>query len=281
MIFLQAKAQSLTHFEKIMETLVEQGTHLGLTLLKAVVIYIVGKFIINLINKVVHRLLARKNVDPSIRSFLGSLINALMLILLIISIVGVLGIQTTSFAALLASAGVAIGMAFSGNLSNFAGGIIILMIKPFKVGDYINAQGMEGTVEEIQIFHTLLNTPGNVRVYIPNGALSSGVVSNYNVDERRIEWIFGVDFGTDFSKIKEEVLNILKKDDRILQTPAPFIALKEMDAATMNLVVRVWVKDSDYSDVYFNINKTVYESINQKDSTPAISKVTVHLGNKT
>lgn len=152
----------------------------------------------------------KRDIDPSVKSFVGSLVNVVLTILLIISVVGALGVQTTSFAALLASAGVAVGMALSGNLANFAGGLIILLFKPFKVGDYIEAQGTGGTVKEIQIFHTILSTPDNKMVYIPNGSLSSGAVTNFSRQTtRRVDWTFGVDYGEDYDKVKEVIQTIL------------------------------------------------------------------------
>ncbi|OJU54577.1 MAG: mechanosensitive ion channel protein MscS, partial [Bacteroidales bacterium 45-6] len=195
--------------EKILSTLTDEGTSLGLSLLKALVIFFIGRYIIKLVNKIVRKLLSKQNIAPAVRTFVGSLINIVLIVMLIVSVIGALGIQTTSFAALIASAGVAIGMALSGNLSNFAGGLIILLFKPFKIGDYISSSTLGGTVVEIQIFHTILNTPDNVRVHIPNGLLSSGYINNYSVEKRRIEWTFGVDYGADFEKVKETILDVL------------------------------------------------------------------------
>ena len=163
---------------RVLDSLVEQGAALGWTLIKALLVFIVGRFLISMINKLVQRVLLKRKIDPSIKTFVGSLIHIILMILLIISVVGALGVQTASFAALLASAGVAIGMALSGNLSNFAGGLIILIFKPYKVGDFIEAQGLSGTVREIQIFHTVLTTTDNKVIYIPNGSLSSSAVVN-------------------------------------------------------------------------------------------------------
>ena len=150
--------------------------------------------------------MSKRDIDPSVKTFVGSLVNVSLTILLIISVVGALGVQTTSFAALLASAGVAVGMALSGNLSNFAGGLIILLFKPYKVGDYIEAQGVGGTVKEVQMFHTVLGTVDNKVIYIPNGSLSSGVVTNFsNQTTRRVDWTFGVEYGSDYEKVKQVI----------------------------------------------------------------------------
>ena len=196
---------------------------------------------------------------------------------MIISVVGALGVQTTSFAALLASAGVAVGMALSGNLANFAGGLIILLFKPFKVGDYIEAQGTGGTVKEIQIFHTILATPDNKMVYIPNGSLSSGAVTNFSRQTtRRVDWTFGVDYGEDYDKVKAVIETIIARDSRILTDPAPFIALHALADSSVNIVVRVWVESPNYWEVYFGINQAVYATFNEKGINFPFPQLTVH-----
>lgn len=259
------------------QTLISQASQLGLAIIKAVIIFIVGRFLIRLLNKFVYRLLSKRNIDPSVRTFAGSLVNVTLMILLIISVVGALGVQTTSFAALLASAGVAIGMALSGNLSNFAGGLIILIFKPYKVGDYIESQGVSGSVKEIQIFHTVLNTPDNKIIYIPNGSLSSSAVINYSYQTtRRVEWTFGVEYGTDYEKVKGLLEEIIQKDMRILADPAPQVALNQLADSSVNFVVRVWVKSGDYWDVFFDINKNVYQTFNEAGINFPFPQLTVH-----
>ena len=169
-------------------------------------------------------------------------------------------------------------MALSGNLQNFAGGLSILLFRPYKVGDYIDAStGASGTVKAIQIFHTILITPDNKMVYVPNGAMSSGVITNYsNLDTRRIEWNFGVDYGEDFEKVEKILRNIIKADQRILTAPAPFIELGELAASSVNIKVRVWVKSSDYWDVFFYMNQTVYATFNKEGINFPFPQLTVH-----
>lgn len=250
---------------------------LGVTLLKALLVFIVGRLVISLLNRLVRKILSRRNIDPSVKTFVGSLVNVLLIVLLAVSIVAILGIETTSFAALLASAGVAVGMALSGNLSNFAGGLIILLFKPFKVGDYIEGQGESGTVREIQIFHTILTTPDNKVVYIPNGALSGGAITNYSREPlRRVDWTFGVDYGEDYQKVKGVISSIIAHDARILQEPAPFVALHALADSSVNVVVRVWVASADYWDVYFDINQAVYETFNREGIDFPFPQLTVH-----
>ena len=263
--------------ELILKRLFEEGSQLGITLVKALIVFLVGRILINMLNKLVRRILARRQIDPSIRTFASSLVNVVLTILLIVSVVGALGVQTTSFAALLASAGVAIGMALSGNLSNFAGGLVILLFKPYKVGDYIEAQGSGGVVREIQIFHTVLTTPDNKAIYIPNGSLSSGMVTNFSREQtRRVDWVFGVEYGSDFEQVKQCLLRILEADDRILKDPQPFIVLGALAESSVNLTVRVWVKSADYWDVYFQTIETVYTTFNKEGIGFPFPQLTVH-----
>ena len=214
------------HTDLIIEKLIDMCISAGKNILIAIIVYIVGRFLISLIQRVMGNMLSRRKVEISIQTFLKSLVSILLNVLLIVSVVGALGINTTSFAALLASAGVAIGMALSGNLQNFAGGLIILFFKPYKVGDWIEAQNVSGSVTAIQIMHTLVTTADNKVVYIPNGAMSSGVITNYSrLDTRRVEWIVGVDYGEDIDKVKSVVNELIQKDNRILKEPAPVICL--------------------------------------------------------
>lgn len=266
--------------ESFISSLIEQGSHLGWTIIKAIIVFLVGRFVIKMINKLVRRILTKRDFDPSVKTFMGSLVNVTLMILLIISVVGALGVQTTSFAALLASAGVAVGMALSGNLSNFAGGLIILLFKPYKVGDYIESQGVGGTVKEIQIFHTILLTADNKNIFIPNGSLSSGIVTNIGKEPtRRVEWTFGVEYGSDYEHVKGVIESVLAQDARILGDPAPFIALSALADSSVNVVVRAWVKSSDYWGVYFETNKAIYATFNAEGIGFPFPQLTVHQAN--
>ena len=271
---LLAAVEASSKLEEAIRSLVEHGSQLGFTIIKALIVFLVGRLVINLLNKLVRKILSKRDIDPSVKTFVGSLVNVSLTILLIISVVGALGVQTTSFAALLASAGVAVGMALSGNLSNFAGGLIILLFKPYKVGDYIEAQGVGGTVKEVQMFHTVLGTVDNKVIYIPNGSLSSGVVTNFsNQTTRRVDWTFGVEYGSDYEKVKQVIESVLAKDSRILSEPAaPFIALTALADSSVNVVVRV----SDYWGVYFDINKNIYATFNEVGIGFPFPQLTVH-----
>lgn len=272
-----AQAKGVDKLSLVTQQLIDSGIQVGGHILKAVVVFIIGRFLVRLLNRLVARLMEKRDIDVSIKTFVKSLVNILLTVLLIVVVVGALGMDTTSFAALLASAGVAIGMALSGNLQNFAGGLIILLFKPYKVGDLVEAQGVTGTVKEIQIFHTILTTADNKVIYIPNGSLSSGVVTNYSDREtRRVEWIFGVDYGEDYNKVEQVVRQILSSEKRILLDPAPFVALHALDASSVNVVIRVWVKSGDYWGVYFDVNQAVYKTFNEKGINFPFPQLTVH-----
>lgn len=277
MILLEV-VETGAQLSRAMDSLIEQGAALGWTLVKALLVFVIGRFLIGLINQFVKRVLLKRNIDPSIKTFVGSLVHITLMVLLVVSVVGALGVQTASFAALLASAGVAIGMALSGNLSNFAGGLIILIFKPYKVGDFIEALNMSGTVKEIQIFHTVLTTGDNKVIYIPNGSLSSNAVINYsNQQQRRVDWTFGVEYGTDYAKVKSVLEDILAQDERILQEPAaPFVAMSQLADSSVNYVVRVWVNSPDYWDVYFDITRIVYERFNAEGIGFPFPQLTIH-----
>jgi small conductance mechanosensitive channel len=254
------------------------GIDLGGRILAALIIFIIGKFLINWANRLFATMLQKRKVDASIQSFLKSIVNITLLVMLFLAVIGKLGIELTSFAALLASVGVAVGMALSGNLSNFAGGVIILVFRPYKVGDYIEAStGASGTVTDIQIFHTVLTTPDNKVIFAPNGAMSGAVVTNYNRKEtRRLQFIYGVEYGTDFELAKSTLLDIINKDSRILQDPAPFVELSALADSSVNITVRVWVNASDYWGVNFDMNKNVYATFNEKGISFPFPQLTVH-----
>lgn len=274
--FLSAGSKGVD-VEQLLSKLLDWGIEVGKDLLGAIIIYIVGRFIIKQVGRLLARILEKRKLEISVQTFLRSLVSILLNLILAFAIVSRLGVETTSFAALLASAGVAIGMALSGNLSNFAGGLIILVFKPFKVGDYIEGQNANGTVREIQIFHTILTTVDNKVIYVPNGALSSNAITNYNKQEtRRAEWVFGVEYGEDFEKVKAVLQRIIDADPRILKDPAPMIALGALSASSVDIKVRAWAKTADYWDVYFDMNKIVYDTFNKEGIGFPFPQLTVH-----
>ena len=250
---------------------------MGKDILAAVLIYIIGRFVIKQISRLLAKILEKRKLEISVQTFLRSLVSLLLNLVLAFAIISKLGVETTSLAALLASAGVAVGMALSGNLSNFAGGVIILIFKPYKVGDYIETNDASGTVKEIQIFHTILTTLDNKIIYVPNGTLSSDAVTNYSRQvTRRAEWVFGVEYGEDYERVKAVLERIIAADDRILKDPAPFIGLGALSASSVDIKVRVWTKSSDYWDVYFDMNRIVYATFNKEGIGFPFPQLTVH-----
>ncbi len=277
MLLTLLNAASRVNVEQILDKLLNWGIDAGKSIIGAILIYVIGRFVIKQINRLVCKILTKRKLEISVQTFCRSLMNLLLNLVLVFAIISKLGVETTSLAALLASAGVAIGMALSGNLSNFAGGLIILVFKPFKVGDYIDGNNVSGTVKEIQIFHTILSTVDNRIIYIPNGSLSSNAIVNYSKqDMRRAEWTFGVEYGEDFEKVKAVLERIIAADARILKDPAPFIGLGALSASSVDIKVRAWAKTDDYWGVYFDMNRVVYETFNKEGIGFPFPQLTVH-----
>lgn len=266
------------HLEKVLQKLIDMGLAAGKNILLAIVVYIAGRFIIKLINRLMLRTFARRKVELSVQTFLKSFINILLTIILIVSVISVLGINTTSIAALLASAGVAVGMALSGNLQNLAGGLIILVFKPYKVGDYIEAQGTQGTVREIQIFHTIVTRPDSTLAYVPNGAMSGGLITNYSRNElRRLDFVVGVDYGVDVSRVEEITRRIVDNNPLVLSDPAPFIAVDALAESSVNVLIRVWSKTTDYWKLYYDLRREIYDTYNREGIDFPFPQQTVHI----
>lgn len=224
--------------------------------LTALAVLIIGLFIIGLIIKVTKKVMINRGVDETLQKFLANLLSWTLKILLFVSVAAKLGIETTSFAAVIAAAGLAIGLALQGSLSNFAGGALIMIFKPFKVGDLIEAQGELGVVKEIQIFTTQINTPTNKLVIIPNGALSNGNIINYTTEgTRRVDLTFGVSYDSDIKITKEILMNVLTSHPKVLKDPEPTVNVSELADSSVNFAVRPWSAASDYWDVYFGITE--------------------------
>ena len=262
--------------------MIDLGISVGSKILLAIVVFLVGRWIVRRLNKLLAKILEKRHVEASLSTFVKSLVNITLTLLLIIVVIGVLGIETSSFIALFASAGVAIGMALSGTLQNFAGGVMILLFKPFKVGDTIEAQGQSGTVREIQIFNTILATPDNKIIIIPNGGLSTGLMKNYSREAtRRVDWEFGIAYGDDCTKARAVIARLLDADGRVLKDPAYFIALTSLGESSVNIVVRAWVNAGDYWGVYFDMNEKVYKTFAEENLNIPFPQLDVHLHGKT
>ena len=262
----------------VWQSIVSGSITLGGRIIGAMIILVIGKLIVNWINRIFRLLLEKQNVEPSVQTFLKSTVNILLLVMLGIAVISKLGIEITGFAALLASAGVAIGVALSGNLQNVAGGLIILIFRPYKVGDYIDSDsGASGTIQEIQIFHTILKTGDNKIVYAPNGSMSNSVITNFShLGTRRVDLSFSMEYGEDYERVEQVLKDIIAADTRILTSPEPFIRLGEMADSSVNLTVRVWVKSEDYWDVHFDLKKNVYTTFTKLNISIPYPQMVVH-----
>lgn len=234
----------------------------GLRIISAILIWLVGSWIIKKMIRLVKKAMQKSDYGVSLEKFLINLITWSLKIVLIIVVLGAVGIETTSFAAILAAAGLAVGLALQGSLGNFAGGVLIMIFKPFKIGDFIEAQGEKGTVKEIEIFTTKLTTPDNKEIIIPNGALSNGNITNYSTeDTRRVDFTFGVGYDSDIRKTKEVILSVVNAHPLIIKDPAVAVNVSELADSSINFFTRVWVKKEDYWTVNFDVIEQTKEAL--------------------
>jgi len=248
--------------ENLMSKLMDFATEYGIKIIGAIVIWIIGSWIIKKIIKSVRLLMIKKDYDESLQKFLSNFIGWILKILLILTILSQLGIETTSFAAILAAAGLAVGLALQGSLSNFAGGVLIMIFKPIKIGDLIEAQGEIGVVKEIEIFTTKLVGLSNKEIIIPNGTLSNGTIVNYTTEgTRRVDLVFGVGYDSDIKKTKEVLMNVLTSHPLVLQDPEPTVNVKELADSSINFAVRPYCKTEDYWTVFFDVTENTKEAL--------------------
>lgn len=263
--------------DQIMDLVIKYGGQLLLAIITLVIgLWIIGKIIIGL-----KKVFEARDFDASLQSFLTSLTGILLKVMLVISVVTMLGVEMTSFIAILAAAGLAVGMALSGTLQNFAGGVMILIFRPFKVGDYITAEGHSGTVKEIQIFHTILNTPDKKTIILPNGPVSNGSTINYSTEPvRRVDFTFGIGYNDDIDKAKQVIRDVIEKDERILKDPEPFIAVSNLGDSSVDLVTRVWANAGDYWGIFFDMQETVKKEFDRQGISIPFPQRDVHLHQK-
>ncbi len=260
------------------ELIMDFAVTYGLKLIGAILALIVGLWIVGKISQSLRKLMEKREIDPSLRGFLGTFISIMLKILVIISVLSMVGIQMTSFIAMLGAASLAVGLSLQGALQNFAAGIIILILKPFRVGDFIDGQGHMGTVEEIQIFNTTLKTVDNKVIVIPNGALANSAITNFSKKEtRRVDWTFGIAYGDSYDKAREILLRLIEADSRIHKDPQPFIALTSLGDSSVNIVVRVWLNAPDYWAVFFEMNEKVYKTFSEEGINIPFPQMDVHL----
>lgn len=275
-----AVTEHLNLVETYLTKLVDLAFEFGPRLIGALIVLVVGLWVANMLTRGMGKLLERRHVDASLIPFLKSLTGTIIKVLVVISVMGMVGIQMTSFIAILGAAGLAVGMALSGTLQNFAGGVIILIFRPFNVGDFIEAQGYLGSVKEITIFTTLLNTVDKKVVIIPNGPLSTGSLINYSREPlRRVDFKFGIAYGDDMENFKRAMNDFIAEDVRILTDPEPFIGLVELGDSSVNFAVRVWVNGPDYWGVFFLMNEKVYKRFKDYDLNIPFPQMDVHVRN--
>lgn len=286
--------------QKMVNGMISFGLKVGI----AILVFYVGRYIIRKLYKMVYNVMTHRHIDQSLTTFVLSLIRMVLYFILVISIIGILGLETSSFLAIFASAGVAIGMALSGTLQNFAGGVLILLLKPYKVGDFIEVNGYTGTVKSIQLFNTVINTVDNKAIILPNGALSTGSINNYSLESyRRVDWTVCLAYGTDLDKAKETLMEIVQSDPRVVKKyieddelykqqnlidkrvvsvqnkveRPPFVGLNEMADSSINFVVRAWTHASNYWPLYFDINERIYKELPEKGFSFPFPQMDVHL----
>lgn len=246
-------------------------------IITAVIVLIIGMWVAKLFRKGFQKAAARSHMDQSLQKFLASLLSLSLKALVLIIVISMLGIETTSLVAVLGAAGLAIGFALQGSLSNFAGGILILMFKPFKVGDFIEGAGHSGTVHAIEVLNTTLKTPDNKTIIIPNGTLSGNSVINYSAEpKRRVDFVFGISYGDSMKKAKDIIHDIVGKDERILKDPEPFIVISNLGDSSVDITVRIWVETPNYWPVYFEITEIVKETFDAQGISIPFPQMDIH-----
>ena len=252
-------------YHQFLNDMLQEAGWILLKIVLAFAIYCVGRLLMRWILRIMDKAFTRHDVEVSLRSFLRSIVKVLMLIMIFLAIIQTLGVNTSSFLAIFASAGLAIGMALSGTLQNFAGGVILLLLRPYKVGDYIEAMGQSGTVESIGLFSTCLKTPDLQTIYVPNGSISTSIIDNYSQSEtRRVDWTLSISYGDDVEVARREILAMLEADQRVLKENTPVVYVKTLNSSSVDLTIRAWSKNSDYWSLLFDMNEKMYKELPAK-----------------
>ena len=270
-----------TDYRQLLVDLANEAMWVGLKIVLALLIWWVGRWIIRKLLAMLERLFIRRNIEASLRKFLHNVANVAMSLMLILSVVQTLGVNITSILALFASATLAIGMALSGTMQNFAGGVMILLLKPYRVGDFISAQGQSGTVKEIMLFSTCIETIDKQTIYIPNSSISTAIIDNYSVSElRRADITVSIAYGDDVDVARAEIMALIKADERILAEPAPVVVVSALADSSVNLSVRMWVRNGDYWGVINDMNERIYKVLPTKGIHFPFPQLDVHVHNE-
>lgn len=267
-----------TNADQVMVLVQEQGTDIGMKLAASIAIFLIGRWLAHLVIKMVRKALAKTDMEDTLEKFLCNILNVILMLVVVIATIGALGVETTSLLAVLGAAGLAIGLALQGSLSNFASGVLIVAFRPYKVGDFIEGGGVSGTVDEVQIFTTVLKTPDNKKVIVPNSQIMDSTITNYSAHEtRRVDLVVGCGYGDDIDKVYSVLKDIIDRDDRILSEPAPSIALNTLGDSSVNFNVRPWVNKADYWDVYNDVTEQVKRRFDQEGLNIPFPQRDVHV----
>jgi small conductance mechanosensitive channel len=265
-------------WDEVVTFLKTSALDFGIALITAIVIFYVGRLVVKMITRGMRKVMDAREVDKTLVTFVSNLVNMILMVVVVIAAVGALGVQTTSFIAILGAAGLAVGLALQGSLSNFASGVLIIIFRPYKVGDWIEGAGISGGVEEVQILTTVLKTGDNKQIIVPNSQIMGGIITNYSAnDTRRVDMVVGVSYEDDLDKVRKTIEELIAADDRILDEPAPTIAVSELADSSVNFVVRPWVKTADYWGVMFDLTEAIKKRFDQDGISFPFPQQDVHL----
>lgn len=243
----------------------------------AIIVFIIARWVINKLVKTFEVILKKRKIEGVALTLIDSVLKALLYIILFVLMAYILGVKSVSFAAVLASMGLAVGMALSGQLQNLAGGVIIIFTKPFKIDDYIFAEGVEGVVKSVTLFHTQICTSDNRQIFIPNSKITGGVVTNYSHNNtRRCEWTIGIEYNEDFERVKKEIMDMLESDNRVLKSPEPYCVLHNLNKSTVDILIRCWTRRDDFWSLFWDFNKNIYKRFNEVGINFPFPQLTIH-----
>ncbi|MBR2419711.1 MAG: mechanosensitive ion channel family protein [Rikenellaceae bacterium] len=265
-------------FSDILSMLAEWGIEIAAKVAIALAIYFVGRWLIGRLVKIVNKVCEKRGVEISLQQFFKNMIKVVLYICLALTVIGILGIDTTSLIAMFASASLAIGMALSGTMQNFAGGVMILLLRPYRIGDYVEAQGQAGTIKEISLFNTVITTVDNKTIYVPNSSISTGIINNYSqAATRRVDWNITISYGDDVEVARRVLIEMMNSDKRVMQDPAPVVYLTSLGDSAVNISARAWVDNADYWGVYFDLNERIYNELPKHGLHFPFPQLSVHV----
>ena len=270
--------QLTDYWTQAVELIRTAGMDFAINLVTAILIFYIGKAIVGILVRAFRKLLEKNDVDPTLTSFVSNLVRMTLLVFVIIAAITQLGVPSAQFVAVVGAAGLAVGLALQGSLANFAAGVLIVLFRPYKVGDYVEAAGVSGTIEQVQILTTILKTPDNKQIIVPNGQIMDSIITNYSAnDRRRVDLVVGVSYDDDLDKVRKTLEELVAADDRILDDPAVTIAVSELGDSSVNFIVRPWVKSADYWGVHFDLTETVKKRFDQEGISFPFPQQDVHL----